>query len=50
MAKSKLIKTRLENSLKYGGLPFEMHSADLPTFYQVIQIFHYTENNNQNIS
>ena len=50
MPKSKTIKTRLENSLKYGGLPSEMSSADLPTLLQVIQFFYYTENNNQNMS
>jgi hypothetical protein len=50
MPKSKSRKTRLENSLKYGGLPSEMPSADLPTFRQVIQFFYYSENNNQNIS
>ena len=49
MHKSKFIKTRLENSLKYGGLPSEMPSANLPTFCQVIQFFYYTENNNQNM-
>ncbi|XP_065670929.1 uncharacterized protein LOC136089134 [Hydra vulgaris] len=50
MPKSKSRKTRLENSLKYGGLPLEMPSADLPTFRQVIQFFYFTESNNQNIS
>ena len=36
MPKIKSIKTSLENSLKYGDLPSEMPSADLPTFRQVI--------------
>ena len=50
MPKSKSKKTRMKNSLKYGGQPSEMPSADPPTFRQGVQIFYYTENYNQNMS